>query len=295
MTADNLPPRLYYRLDEAAQLLGCTESDLLHWGANEEIALLIHVNDLPATIGLWLPRDLEGGFMWDDVMGIAIDKWSFLYKEHPRPPIIPFRGGSYIGKVGGLMLLGSVAARKIEAGEPIERAYLYGVEEFDSEFEVSAARRYGSPDGDIEFIAKNNSCECVVCVIATAPIVPTAKNLFISAAQLRKLSLTPSQPTTQKPRTSSKTLNRQRDFAKQLSGLFGRAVAADDSSEPMTIIMELLEGSQYAHMIHSPYELHTALDYLASRPPSKRPLCISDEALARWIKAHTQHSQRSQH
>lgn len=39
MTANNLPPLLYYRLDEAAQLLGCTESDLIHRGAMGEIDL----------------------------------------------------------------------------------------------------------------------------------------------------------------------------------------------------------------------------------------------------------------
>lgn len=45
MTANNLPLRLYYRLDEAAQLLGCTESDLIHWGAVGTAQLLVNFID----------------------------------------------------------------------------------------------------------------------------------------------------------------------------------------------------------------------------------------------------------
>lgn len=45
MTANNLPPRLYYHLDEAAQLLGCTERDLIHWGALDIISMVIFIDE----------------------------------------------------------------------------------------------------------------------------------------------------------------------------------------------------------------------------------------------------------
>ena len=50
MTANNLPPRLYYHLDEAAQLLGCTERDLLARAANREIVLAAFIKTATGAI-----------------------------------------------------------------------------------------------------------------------------------------------------------------------------------------------------------------------------------------------------
>ena len=44
MANDNklkLPKRLYYRLSDAAIALGCMESDLVHWGANSQVEILL--------------------------------------------------------------------------------------------------------------------------------------------------------------------------------------------------------------------------------------------------------------
>ena len=35
-----LPIRYYYSLSEAAKELGCTENDLIHWGATQQIEML---------------------------------------------------------------------------------------------------------------------------------------------------------------------------------------------------------------------------------------------------------------
>lgn len=78
-----------------------------------------------------------------------------------------------------------------------------------------------------------------------------------------------------------------------VSSLLGANFSRDDTTNPMAIIIDILSAGEYASLLHAPYELHTALDRLAARNGCS--LRISDEALARWIKEHTQYSQHSQH
>lgn len=67
MTANNLPPRLYYRLDEAAQLLGCTERDLIHLGGLGLIYLLADV-DCPGGATAYVVWLNDNSVILDDLL-----------------------------------------------------------------------------------------------------------------------------------------------------------------------------------------------------------------------------------
>lgn len=45
-----LPERIYYRLSEAADILGCKEDDLLHWGATSQTELITVIPEMTKAI-----------------------------------------------------------------------------------------------------------------------------------------------------------------------------------------------------------------------------------------------------
>jgi hypothetical protein len=46
MNIGNLPEKKYYRIDQAAERLACTEDDIIHWGANDIISICAHAEDV---------------------------------------------------------------------------------------------------------------------------------------------------------------------------------------------------------------------------------------------------------
>lgn len=58
-SSSNLPPREYYRLDQAAEELGCSVDDLIHWGGCEFIELTTTLQNAPlrGVFGVFLSLD----------------------------------------------------------------------------------------------------------------------------------------------------------------------------------------------------------------------------------------------
>lgn len=272
MTANNLPPRLYYRLDEAAQLLGCTERDLIHLGAQGKILIAANLPIQTACGACAIPIEMAGGDL--DALTLIDGRTRFDAPDYIGDII---RAGHFEAAVSGLALANAPVIEDIE---------LHG------------AARHGLFRWIVwEHSADRHILERVVVIGFVNSTLLRQSDLFITDDQIQQLKLylagshsaeiTPS--TIQaKPRATTKTLNQQRAFAEQLGQLFGRAVSADDSREPMTIVMELLESSKYAHMIHSPYALHSALVQETRNKRTKQPevgdLEVGGDALARWLK-----------
>ena len=96
-----LPERLYYRLADAAKLLGCSADDLLHYGACGYLELMASVNEISASL-------YEDG-SWEDVAyretGLIVPKCNFIIPLLRNLIEIERKGVSIVGDARAVLYL----------------------------------------------------------------------------------------------------------------------------------------------------------------------------------------------
>ncbi|MBQ1784263.1 MAG: hypothetical protein II007_11485 [Gammaproteobacteria bacterium] len=261
--------KAYYRLNKAAQLLGCTEGDLLDHAAAGEIVLVAFIKKATGSVKeLFAPAPDFIARYAEALSGFPLPR---ITPGDPEPKSCDrFSGWAVPGDIelSELAMSGSVKEGRFD--------YLIASTVMPDKFHwcIAALRISGLPLMLSDLVVPASELARLASA-SDRPAQPATSNEAASG-QI-------GYPTQAKPTTAPKTLNRQRAFAEQLGQLFGRAVSADDSREPMTIVMELLEGSKYAPLIKTPGSLYRSLDKAAyDRDGSE--LVVKVDAFAKWLR-----------